>query len=206
MLKYIFYLYFLIGYIPAQAQTVVYNQTDAKGKANGQWIIKHPARMGEPAYSEWGTFVHGLKWGAWFQFDWDAQVTCIEHFRNGVLDGEAKYFENGVLVCVGNYRGLNPRYEYDTIVVVDPVTDAELTRIFPTDRGTFKQGLWRYYDPVTGRLQRELDYQLDEVVYRQDFSITPIDSVYYKKREAAMPHNQKHYYKPPRDKQYTNLH
>jgi hypothetical protein len=80
-------------------------------------------------------------------------------------------------------------------------------RVISTDRGSVKHGLWQYYDERTGRLTREIDYQVDEVVARQDFAIAAVDSAWYKRREAAMPHNQKHYYKPPRDKQvnYTNF-
>ncbi len=197
----------MLAMVTTRAQTTTYNQTDERGRQQGQWIVRYPARMGEDAYAEWGTYEHGVKWGAWYRFDGDAQVTAIEHFRNGVLDGEAKYFENGALVCVGHFRGLNPRYQFDTIYVEDPVTNAETRKIIPSDKGTVKHGLWRYYDVRTGRLEREIDYQLDEVLVRQDFAIAAIDSAYYKSREAAMPHNQKHLYRPPRDKrvQYTDL-
>jgi antitoxin component YwqK of YwqJK toxin-antitoxin module len=183
------------------------NQKDAKGKPQGQWVVQYPARMGEDAYAEWGNYEHGIKYGTWYKFDGDAQVTAIEHFRNGVLDGEVKYFERGTLVCVGNYRGLNPRYEFDTIFVNDPVTNEEFKRIIPTDRGQVKQGLWRFYDAQTGRLEREVDYQLDEVLARQDFAIAAVDSSWYQRRIQAMPHNQKKVYKPSHDRQihYTDF-
>jgi antitoxin component YwqK of YwqJK toxin-antitoxin module len=163
--------------------------------------------MGEDAYTEWGSFDHGIRTGVWYRFDSEGEVASIERYRLGMLDGEAKYFERGRLVSVGHYRGLNPGYAFDTIYVVDPVTDVEYKRVISTDRGTVKHGLWQYYDQETGRLVRELDYQIDEVVARKDFTIAAIDSAWYKRREAAMPHNQKRYYKPPRDKQvhYTDF-
>ncbi len=184
-----------------------FNQTDEKGKPHGQWVIQQPARMGEPAYAEWGSYNHGVKTGPWYKFDGSEHVTSIERFRAGVLDGEAKYFENGALICVGNYRGLNPFSAYDTIYVLDPVTDVEVRKVVATDRGSLKHGIWRYYDPRTGRLTRELDYQLDEVIARQEFAVAPKDSAWYKARELAMPHKQKTFYKPPRDKQvrYTDF-
>jgi antitoxin component YwqK of YwqJK toxin-antitoxin module len=190
-----------------QAQETKYNQKDEKGRPHGQWIVNQPSRMGEDAYVEWGTYDHGEKWGLWYRFDDNEHVTAIERFKAGVLDGEAQYFENGQLVCVGHYRGLNPRQKYDTIYVVDPVTDVETRRILPTVSGTLKHGLWRYYDPQSGRLIREIDYQLGDAIASQDFSVAPVDSAWYKAREKSLPHNQKHIYKPPKSKQthYTDF-
>lgn len=199
---------FLCASVAGAQTSEEFNKTDAKGKAQGQWIVRQPARMGEEAYSEWGTFDHGIRTGVWYRFDGEGEVTAIQRYKLGMLDGEAKYFERGRLVCVGHYRGLNPGRAYDTIYVVDPVTDQEYKRVVSTDLGSVKHGTWQYYDEATGRLVRELEYQVDEVVARQDFAIAAIDSAYYKRREAAMPHNQKHLYKPPRDKQfrYTDFH
>lgn len=189
------------------AQTAVYNQTDAKGKPHGQWIIRQEARMGEEAFSEWGTFEHGVKWGAWYKFDRDAEVIAIERFRNGALDGEATYFERGSLVCIGHYRGLNPAYAFDTIYVLDPVRDVEIRKVISTERGTVKHGLWRYYDPRTGRMYRELDYQLDEVIAKQDFSVAATDSAWYRQREKAFLQKQKHPFKPTQERRirYTDF-
>lgn len=185
----------------AQADTLL-NRTDAQGKRQGQWFIRQPARMGEEAFTEWGSFDHGLRTGTWYRFDGQGDVKSIEHYRRGFLDGEAKYFENGHLACIGHYRGLNPGQDFDTIYVLDPVTDVEYKRVVSTDRGSVKHGLWRYYDESTGRLVRELYYVVDDVVSRKDFALAPADSAYYKRREAALPHHQKQLYEPPRDKQF----
>jgi hypothetical protein len=209
MIRVVFFACLLLCCLKAKAQApTVLNQKDAKGKPQGQWLIQEPARMGEDAYSEWGTFDHGTRTGTWYRFDGEGEITSIQHYRLGALDGEAKYFEHGRLICVGHYRGLNPGRAFDTIYVMDPVTQIESRRVIPADRGTVRHGLWQYYDENTGRLVREIDYVVDEVIWRQDFAMAPIDSAYYKRREAAMPHNQKHYYKPPRDKQvhYTDFH
>lgn len=199
-------IFFLFA-LKVQAQETKYNQKDEKGRPHGQWIVSTPARMGEDAYVEWGTYEHGQKWGVWYRFDNSERVVAIERFKNGVLDGEAQYFENGALECTGHYRGLSSRYAFDTIYVVDPVTDVETRRILPTERGTVKHGLWRYYDPRSGRLIREMDFQLGEVIASQEFSIAPVDSAWYKAREQSLPHNQKHIYKPPKSKQqhYTDF-
>jgi hypothetical protein len=183
------------------------NKTDAKGKPHGQWLVRQPARMGEDAYAEWGSYDHGTKTGTWYKFDGEGEVAAIEKFRVGMLDGEAKYFQQGRLVAVGHYRGLNPGRAYDTIFVLDPVTHEELKRVISTDRGTVKHGVWQFYDEFSGRLVREVEYSIDEVIFRQDFSIASKDSAYYKKREAAAAVYPKNYYAPPRGKQvrYTDF-
>ncbi len=183
------------------------NRNDTKGKPHGQWLIRQPARMGEDAFSEWGSYDHGTRTGVWYRFDGEGEVAAIERYRLGVKDGEAKYFERGRLVCVGHYRGLNPAYAYDTIYVLDPVTDLEQRRVIATDRGSVKHGLWQYYDEGTGRLSREVDYVIDEPVARQDFSIASSDSAWYRKREAAKAVYPKRFYQPPPDKRhrYSNF-
>jgi hypothetical protein len=202
-----FFLYITGVHAQSTPTPAPVKQTDTKGKPHGQWLVMNPARMGEDAFSEWGTYDHGTKYGTWYKFDGEAQVTAIEHFKAGVLDGEVKYFERGRLVCIGHYRGLNPRYEYDTIFVTEPVTGEELRRIIPSDRGQVRHGMWSFYDAQTGRLEREVDYSLDEVIDRKDFAIAAVDSAWYQRRIQAMPHNQKRAYKPSRDRQvhYTDF-
>jgi len=194
---------FLLFQISGTAQVMMYNLQDDHGRPQGQWIIRHPGGMGEDPYSEWGSYDHGSRVGAWYTFDRNGQVTAMEHFKQGQRDGEAKYFENGILVCVGHFRGLNPRYAYDTIIVTDPVTNLEITRVLPSESGSVKHGIWRYYDNETGRLVRELEYLLGEIIYKHNFTIAPVDSVYFKEQEAKLQIHKKKYYEPPRDKQFN---
>lgn len=183
----------------------IYNQQDSSGRKTGQWINRYPARMGEDAYAEWGSYTQDRKVGPWYRFDGDARVVSIENFRRGVRHGEAKYFESGALVTTGTFRGLNPDQKYDTIWVLDPGKDIEIQRVISTEQGSVRDGTWRYYDPRSGRLIRELEYVLDEVVEKKEFAIAPPDSAWYKKREASMPHNQKQQYKLPRGRESGSL-
>lgn len=176
------------------------NQIDKKGRREGMWLVQQPERMGEDAYTEFGNYAVGRKVGTWYRMDNMGEVKAIEHYKNDVLDGEAKYFEQGRLVTIGHYRGLNPARAYDTILVVHPVTGFEKLTAIPTERGTVRHGIWQFYDPLTGRLIREDDYQADELMYHQEFTIANTDSVYYEQRNKNLPHNRKHYYKPPAGK------
>ncbi|PZF74219.1 toxin-antitoxin system YwqK family antitoxin [Taibaiella soli] len=182
-----------------------FNQTDAKGKRDGMWYIHQPARMGEDSYSEFGSYDHGIKFGKWYKTDNDGELVAIETFKNNVLNGEVKYFDKGHLYCVGHYRGLNPSQKYDTVMVVDPVTGAQSLVSVLAERGSLKHGTWQYYDPLTGRLEKEQEYQVDDLVYSKEFAMASVDSAYYKKKVQMLPHNAAsgHYYKPPAGKQHS---
>ena len=104
------------------------NKKDNKGKPDGMWVLSAPPRMGEPGFTEFGLYDHGHKAGVWYKMDGAGQLTSSETFRNNVLDGEAKYYENGRLTCIGYYRGLNPQYPFDTFYVTDPETHKEIRR------------------------------------------------------------------------------
>lgn len=190
----------------SQEKPQTLNQVDTKGQRNGLWWLSKPERMGEPAYTEFGMYDHGSKMGPWYKMNSEGEVTAIENFKNNVLNGEAKYFEQGHLYCIGNYRGLNPKNMYDTVIVTDPVTGAESLRAVRTDRGHLRHGLWRYYDPQTGRLIREEEYQVDDLIYQKEFGLTKTDSLYYQQRVQALPHNQPVNYTPPANRRhnYTN--
>lgn len=174
----------------AQAREAI-NLRDAKGRPDGLWYTTQEARMGESAYTEFGAYLHGRKTGTWYRLDAEYRPLAMEQFRNDVLDGEVKYFEAGVLACVGHYRGLNPDREYDTIIVTSPLTGLEKLVPVRTDRGALRHGLWRFYDPMNGRLIREEEYQIDELVDQKSFGLTKEDSLYYQKQIRSLPHMKK---------------
>lgn len=183
-----------------EAKPAPFNQLDNRGHKQGMWYMHQPERMGEDAWSEFGNFNGGRKTGVWYHLNQNGEITSIEQYRNNVLDGEVKYFEHGRLTTIGNYRGLNPDQLYDTIVVENPVTGAEQFSVISTDRGTLRHGIWRYYDPRTGRLIKEEEYRIDELLSRQIFTIANADSAYYAERNKHLPHNTGQKYQPPRDK------
>jgi antitoxin component YwqK of YwqJK toxin-antitoxin module len=146
--------------------------------------------MGEPGVNEFGNYDHGIKVGNWYKVDNGGDLVSIEAYRNDVLDGEVKYYDQGKLYCVGHYRGLNPKYAFDTIVVTHPVTQEEEYKVVATDNGSLRHGTWKYYNPGTGSLIKEEEYQVDELVFHKEYEVSSkVDSVYMKKHEAMMPHN-----------------
>lgn len=171
----------------AQNKTEI-NQLDESGKPHGLWYTYTPAERGEAAESKFGHYDHGDKMGLWYVNDGKGNMISIETFKFNVRDGEAKYFENGQLTCIGHYRGLNPKVELDTVLIVDPITGDEKWVSVPTERGSVRHGSWRFYDELSGRLIKEEQYQIDELILKKDFSISASDSAFYQKRNAILPH------------------
>ncbi len=174
----------------AQNESEAINRRDADGKAHGIWYSETKAIRGEPAQRSFGRYDHGMKMGMWYLSDEMGNITAIENYKYNVLDGEVKYFEKGRLTCIGHYRGLNPKVAIDTFYVEHPETGLEYMVAVPTERGTVRHGLWRFYDELSGRLIREEQYQIDELIYKKDFALSSADSVYYQKRIQMLPHNK----------------
>ncbi|MBS1687566.1 MAG: hypothetical protein JSS96_02490 [Bacteroidetes bacterium] len=179
------------------------NLKDAKGLPQGLWMSSIPGRMGEDAYTIFGHYDHGRKYGLWYKVSPDGTPMSIENYRNNTLDGEVKYFEDGQLTCVGHYRGLNPDNLYDTVVVVDAETGLEGLRSISSERGSQRHGMWRYYDTETGRLVKEEEYQVDDLLYRKEFPLSKADSLFYAKRNEKLPHKVSQKYQPPANKQFN---
>ncbi len=199
-------LFFLLGWLtlvlPARAQNKVQdekvvppapssglNKLDNRGKKNGTWFTTTEPRMGEPGVSEFGSYDHGFRYGFWYKIDHAGDLVSIEHFKNGVLDGEVKYYDRGRLYCIGHYRGLNPLYQFDTIVVMDPITHDEKLRVIPTEYGSLRHGMWVYYDPESGATLKEEEYQVDDLIYRKEYNISAAaDSLMRLRNQARLPH------------------
>ena len=165
-----------------QANKSTLNKTDHKGRKNGLWLFHLNGSLGEYAYYQFGHYDHGRKTGIWYKVDANGDMMAAEQYKNNALDGEVKYYEEGKLYCVGHYRGLNPDNEFDTIYVEHPITGEMIKRIVSTDRGTLRHGMWRYYDPETGKLLREEEYQVDDLIYRKNFNNASADSTYTAQR------------------------
>ncbi len=180
--------------ILAQQSETGLNNTDRQNKKQGTWYIKTEALRGEPETITFGNYVDNKKEGLWYMLDSEKRLVALEQYRNNVLDGTSQYFNNGKLVCVGNWRGLNPKNKYDSIWVTDPITLEDTMIVALSEQGTLKHGFWRYYDENSGQLIREEEYQVGRVIYRQTFKVQSVtDSMYIeamKKRQAI---NKKHH-------------
>ncbi len=197
--SFIFLLFIIICSLDASAQfskkavlgdTSRINLMDQLGKKHGNWVFSTAGGKGEPAISEFGNYEHGKKWGLWYKITKDGELLSIESFKNDQLDGEVKYYDLGKLYCIGNYLGLNPVKQLDTIVVIDPISHLESYKVISSQYGSVRHGQWRYYEPETGFLVREEEYIADELVFKKDVNQSKVDSALVKKREMMMPHKK----------------
>lgn len=148
------------------------NQFNAAGLRVGWWYFHQPARMGEQAYSEFGAYTAGRRYGPWYTMNGLGLIVAIENYRKDVIDGEAKYFEEGRLSAIGHFRGLNPDTKYDTVDVVEPVTGEISQVVIPSERGSLKHGNWRFYDPASGQLLREEEWQVGNLLSQRSYAQT----------------------------------
>ena len=167
------------------------NKTDKANKKQGLWYIKKEANYGEPAYTTFGSFEDDKKQGIWYKLDEYAQLMAIETYRQGQLNGNAQYYEQGKLTAIGNYRSLEQSKKLDSIWVTDPITLYDTLIVIPSEYGYVKHGLWRHYNPFTGQLVSEETYQIDRLIYKTEYQTTSKnDSAYISKKIEALPHNQ----------------
>ena len=166
------------------------NKTDAGGKKHGVWLFSYGERMGEPSISEFGNYDHGVKMGKWYKIDNEGELVSVETFKNDVLDGEAKYYDQGKLSVSGTYRGMKPDHDYDTVVIVDPISQRETLKAVATEKGTVRHGLWKYYEPRTGKIVKEEDYQMDQMLHQRRFDLTKEDSLRTQQQIKNLPHSK----------------
>lgn len=179
------------------------NQVDEQGNKHGVWYVKTPARMGEPATVETGNYDHGKRTGIWYMMDGKGEMMSVESYKNGLLHGDVKYFENGKVFCTGRFRSISSKKLRDTIVVVDPITQEETYKVINHEQGTKRHGTWRYFEPSTGQLLREEEYQVDELVFQKNYAPAPsIEQMNKRIQARRLPHKSGQRYTPPADKQY----
>lgn len=165
------------------------NKKDVQNRKQGMWYYVVAPLRGEPGYKEFGNYKNDLRTGLWYRLDNEDQLMAVENYKKGVLNGEAQYYSKGRLSCIGQYRGLNPDNKLDSIWVTDPVTYADTMIIVPTEQGTLRHGKWRYYDPMSGRLTREEEYQVDSLISEKDYNfVSTSDSLLIEQRKANLPH------------------
>ena len=163
------------------------NRTNEKGHKTGLWSIYNESRFGDDSFYDIGEFSENKKIGVWKMYSNEGLLIKAVNFYNNFKHGEAKYYDQGRLVCVGQHKALRTDVPYDTIMVEDPLTNELKERIIPTSLGSVRHGFWIYYKPPFNEVTRIEEYQLDELIYEQDYT-TKSDSIALKQRLAKYPH------------------
>jgi hypothetical protein len=163
------------------------NVVDQKSQRQGKWLISREARYGEVGFMEYGNYFNNMKVGEWKTYHLNGELVCEEFFKSGNKDGEARYFENGKLYCIGHYLALKSKQLYDTILVEDPMTSIEKPVVIKTEVGSVKHGSWEYFNPNNLKLLRKIEYQADEIVFENEMN-TQADSSFNAIRKKVLPH------------------
>ncbi len=169
------------------------NRTDHEGLRQGIWNVYHESRYGDDAYFEIGKYTDNKKNGEWKTYSKSGTILKEENYYNNYLNGEVRFYDNGMLTCVAQYLALRTDVPYDTIAVEDPITGEFVDKVIPTNLGSVRNGFWKYYKPPYNEIRKIEEYQLDELIYEQEYG-TASDSILFQQRIDKYPHRS---HRPP---------
>ena len=150
--------------ISAKGDTI--NVVNAKGLKTGKWVNRVEALRGEPGYEEEGIYKDGAKEGPWRMYTLEGDLLGIENYKNGGKDGVQQYYTYlGDLVREESWRGYDPEHPYDTVAIYGTGSNEIVEyRIVKAEQYSVKQGTWRYYEPGTGILTKEEEWERNNIV------------------------------------------
>ncbi|MEO6961463.1 MAG: hypothetical protein ABIY90_05815 [Puia sp.] len=141
------------------------NRVDAKGIKQGKWVNHVDDLRGEPGYEEEGQYKDNRKEGTWRVYSLEGDLKGLEFYRWGNKDGICQYFSpSGALLREESWKALNPDKLYDTLVVEDVEhLNQYRTVIVKNEGAAIKHGIWKYYDPSTGMINRTQTYTMGKL-------------------------------------------
>jgi antitoxin component YwqK of YwqJK toxin-antitoxin module len=194
-MRYILSLFLLIsigGYSQCKTYIIGVNRdtlncTDFNGKKQGRWVSRREELRGEPGYEEQGVYINDKKEGQWQVFSLSGDLQAIENYRWGNKNGRSFYFTRfGQPLREESWKAVNPENPYDTVDVYDLVDPTKVIdrAVVKLDGFTLKHGLWKYFDPETGAIEKTEHYRLDSL--RTGFDdLAPIDISSNSKSDTA---------------------
>ncbi len=150
--------------ITANGDTI--NRIDKKGLRQGRFVIATAELRGEPGFEEEGVYKNDTKEGIWRRYNLQGDPIGFETFLHGGKDGLQQYYSPlGELLREENWRGYNPDAPYDTIAIYGTGSNEIVDyKIVKAEQYSVKQGMWRYYEPVTGRLLKTEEWERNNLV------------------------------------------
>lgn len=137
------------------------NRVDKNGLKQGKWKLHVNALRLEPAYDEEGVFVDDKKEGIWRKYDMYGLLLAKESYKWGNKNGLQQYLYQGQLEHDENWRAIDPKQQYDTIIVHDVVDEnISYQKIIKVESYSVEQGTWHYYDPETGATIKTEEYDI----------------------------------------------
>lgn len=154
--------------ISANGDTI--NRVDKKGIKQGKFVMRTEELRGEPGFEEEGMYKNDTKEGIWRRYNLQGDPIGFETYLHGGKDGFQQYYSPlGELIREENWRGYNPDAPYDTIPVYGTGSNEIIDyKIVKAEQYSVKQGLWRFYEPVTGKLLKTEEWERNNLVLPND--------------------------------------
>jgi hypothetical protein len=141
------------------------NGVDQKGDKQGKWVNHYDEVRGEPGYEEEGLYKDNRKVGAWRLYSLQGDLIGVESYKWGNKNGVCQYFGiNGTLQREETWVALNPNKLIDTLAIEDVDHPDHYKTVIIKNEGTaIKDGLWKFYDPMTGSVARTETWELGKL-------------------------------------------
>jgi len=141
------------------------NGMDQKAQKQGKWVNHFDEVRGEPGYEEEGIYKNDRKEGVWRLFSLQGDLIGLEVYKWGNKNGVCQYFGiNGTLLREETWLALNPYKLYDTLAIEDiDHPDHYKTVILKNEGVAIKDGVWKYFDPMTGTVARTENWDLGKL-------------------------------------------
>ncbi|RYD74277.1 MAG: hypothetical protein EOP53_18585 [Sphingobacteriales bacterium] len=162
------------------------NIVNANGKKQGKWVNRIEELRGEPGYEEEGTYnKDGTKDGPWRLYTLEGDLLGIENYKNGGKDGVQQYFTYlGDLVREESWRGYDPEHPYDTIAIYGTGSNEIVEfKIVKAEQYSVKHGTWKYYQPGTGILAKQEEWDRNVIAKPKNSSDAAVAAAPVKKKE-----------------------
>lgn len=150
--------------IGAKGDTI--NKIDKKGFKQGKYVLRTEELRGEPGFEEEGMYKNNTKEGIWRRYNLMGDPIGFETYLHGGKDGFQQYYSAlGELLREENWRGYNPDAPFDTIAIYGTGSNEIVDyKIVKAEQYSIKQGIWRFYEPVTGRLLKTEEWDRNNIV------------------------------------------
>lgn len=141
------------------------NGIDKQDRKQGKWVNHYDEIRGEPGFEEQGVYKDDKKEGLWKIFSLQGDLIGIEQYRWGNKAGICQYFGiNGTLLREESWVALNPAKLYDTLVIEDIDNLGKYKTVIIKNTGAaIKDGVWKYYDAMTGTMARTETWDLGKL-------------------------------------------
>jgi antitoxin component YwqK of YwqJK toxin-antitoxin module len=141
------------------------NRLDANKHKQGPWWIRYEEVRGEPGFEEEGIFLNNNKEGLWRKYSLMGDLIAEERYKSGFRNGTQRYYNRmGQLIREEGWMAVDPKNPYDTIFVPDLLHPEWFTeKIIRHESAEVKNGIWKFYDPITGDVQKTEVYKFGQL-------------------------------------------